>query len=149
MTADPNPSPAPAPPPRTPLITVVLWCAKLIAAAFLGYASYLKMTSAPIEIEMRKVEIKLTGQNQKWRRGGKIDPGGGNLSIEALQPPGSGAPESDLSTQVMAGAPGFEAPCRCRRNQAVDAVQRPTDLTEIQSIDKYAAAASIQQRSFD
>lgn len=63
MTADPNPSPAPPPPPRTPLITVVLWCAKLIAAAFLGYASYLKMTSAPIEIEIfTKLEMEPAGR---------------------------------------------------------------------------------------
>lgn len=63
MSADPNPSPAPAPPPCSLAILIVLWCVKLIAAAALGYASYLKMTSAPVEIELfTKLEMEPEGR---------------------------------------------------------------------------------------
>jgi len=52
MSADPNPSPAPQPPERSIPLTGVLLIAKLLGAGILAYASYNKMTDAPMAVEM-------------------------------------------------------------------------------------------------
>ena len=48
---------------ETPATLIVLWVAKLVAATFLGIAAYLKLTSAPVEIELfTKLDMEPAGR---------------------------------------------------------------------------------------